>query len=92
VLTPAVMTILGELLEQRPAERFSLSAALAELVQRERYLALRITDRRVDLGARYGPFIAQLSLAMTGRDKTELLSQIVEALTLREEADAGPGR
>jgi len=92
VLTPAVMTILGELLDQRPAERLSLSAALAELVQRERYLAMRTTDRRVDLGAPYGPFIAQLLLAMTGRDKTEVLSQILEALILREEADAGPGQ
>ena len=92
VLTPAVMTILGELLDKNPSERFSLSAALAELVQREKYLAMRTTDRRVDLGARYGPFIAQLLLAITGQDKAELLMQIVEALALRGDSDVRPVR
>jgi UTP--glucose-1-phosphate uridylyltransferase len=88
VLTPTVMTILGELLDQHPSERVSLSAALAELVHRERYLAKKMTARRVDLGAPYGPFIAQLLLAMAGRDESEVLSQIVEAMSLREETRA----
>jgi UTP--glucose-1-phosphate uridylyltransferase len=88
VLTPTVMTILGELLDKKPFERISLSAALAELVHRERYLAKKMTARRVDLGAPYGPFIAQLLLAMTGKDKAELLSQIVEAMSMREETGA----
>jgi UTP--glucose-1-phosphate uridylyltransferase len=90
VLTPMVMTILGELLEQNPGERISLSGALAELVHREKYLAKKMTARRVDLGAPYGPFVAQLLLAMTGRDKTEVLSQIVEAMTIREAASVWP--
>jgi UTP--glucose-1-phosphate uridylyltransferase len=92
VLTPAVMTILGELLEQSSTERVSLSAALAELVHRERYLAKRMTARRVDLGAPYGPFIAQLLLAMTGKDKSDVLAQIVEAMASREEACVGQAR
>ncbi len=48
-----------------------------------------MTARRVDLGAPYGPFVAQLLLAMTGRDKTEVLSQIVEAMSIREAAGVG---
>ena len=88
VLTPMVMTILGELIAKNPGERVSLSAALAELVHRERYLAKKVTARRVDLGAPYGPFIAQLLLAMTGKDKTEVLAQIVEAMSAREETGA----
>jgi UTP--glucose-1-phosphate uridylyltransferase len=92
VLTPAVMTILGELLDKSPSERVSLSAALAELVHREKYLAKKMTARRVDLGAPYGAFMAQLLLAMTGQDKSELLSQIVEAMTLREETGVRLGR
>jgi UTP--glucose-1-phosphate uridylyltransferase len=92
VLTPAVMTILGELLDRSPAERVTLSDALAELVHRERYLGMKLTARRVDLGAPYGPFIAQLLLGITGRDGTELLSQIVEALTLRDASATGLSR
>jgi UTP--glucose-1-phosphate uridylyltransferase len=92
VLTPTVMTILGELLDKKPSERISLSAALAELVHRERYLAKKMTARRVDLGAPYGPFMAQLLLAMTGKDKAELLSQIVEAMSMREETGARQAR
>lgn len=88
VLTTMVMTILGELLARNPKERVSLSDALSELIHRERYLAMQMTARRVDLGAPYGPFIAQLLLAMTGQDKTEVLTQIVEAMSLREEPDA----
>ena len=53
---------------------------------------MRTTDRRVDLGARYGPFIAQLLLAITGQDKAELLMQIVEALALRGDSDVRPVR
>ncbi len=91
VLTPTAMTILGELLNEQPGARISLSAALAMLVQRERYLALKLSARRVDLGAPYGPFIAQLLLAMTGQDRFEVLSQIVEAMSLREETGTRVG-
>jgi UTP--glucose-1-phosphate uridylyltransferase len=73
VLTPAVMEILGS----SPA---SLSAALAELARREKYLALRETDRRYDLGERYGLLTAQLALALAGRDRAEVLARLVELL------------
>jgi UTP--glucose-1-phosphate uridylyltransferase len=92
VLTPTVMPILQELLDRCPPQRVTLSAALAELVHRERCLAMKMTARRVNLGARYGPFIAQLLLAMTGQDGRELLSQIVEAMTLREEPGVRQGQ
>ena len=89
VLTGMVMTILGELLTRWPAERVTLTDALAELVHRERYLAKKMRARRVDLGAPYGPFIAQLLLALTGQDKSEVLTQIVEAMSLHEELGVG---
>lgn len=82
VLTPLVMEILGS----SPA---SLSAALAELARREKYLALRETDRRYDLGARYGLLMAQLALALAGRDRAEVLSRLVELLAQREADAAG---
>jgi UTP--glucose-1-phosphate uridylyltransferase len=76
VLTPAVMDILGR-------GRVSLSEALAELCRREQYLAIEEHDRRYDIGARYGVFVAQLALAMNGRDRGEVLAQCLELLASR---------
>ena len=81
VLTPTVLDILGELLAS--GERVSLSAALAELPRRERYLALLETNRRYDLGDRYGLLTAQLALALSGRDREEVLSELLELLAQR---------
>ena len=76
VLTPAVMELLAK-------GASTLSAALAELARHEQYLALEDQGRRYDLGARYGLLVAQLALALSGRDRAEVLSQLVEAVALR---------
>jgi UTP--glucose-1-phosphate uridylyltransferase len=47
-------------------------------------LALELPDRRYDIGARYGILTAQLALALNGRDREEVLAQIVELLATRE--------
>lgn len=83
ILTPTVMELLGELLE-KAAGGVTLSAALAELARREKYLALRETDRRFDLGNRYGLLTAQLALALAGTDRAEVLARLVELLAQRE--------
>jgi UTP--glucose-1-phosphate uridylyltransferase len=87
VLTPAVMDLLGEVLaaEERP----TLSSALALLPRRERYLALCMSARRYDLGARYGLLQAQLALALAGRDRDEVLTQLIELLAQREASSDG---
>jgi UTP--glucose-1-phosphate uridylyltransferase len=77
VLTPAVMDALG----RNPA---SLSVALDELAHHEQYLALEEPDRRYDIGARYGLLNAQLALALAGRDRAEVLAQVLELLAIRE--------
>jgi UTP--glucose-1-phosphate uridylyltransferase len=85
VLTPTVI----ELLEKRiraAGERggVDLSGALAELATRERYLALEKLGWRYDVGVRYGLLRAQLALALSGRDREEVLAQMIELLaTLR---------
>ena len=89
VLTPAVMEILAGLLAEGAAG-VTLSAALAELARREKYLALRESDRRYDLGARYGLLTAQVALALAGRDRGEVLSRLLELLALR--AMDAPGK
>jgi UTP--glucose-1-phosphate uridylyltransferase len=86
VLTPTVMDLLGRLLAQEPTGSVTLSAALAELARLEQYLALEDTGKRYDLGARYGLLIAQLALALNGRERDEVLSHLLELLAEREMA------
>jgi len=85
VLTPAVMELLDQVLKDRAA-RPTLSAALGLLPRRERYLALSMSARRYDLGSRYGLLEAQLALALSGTDRDEILTRLVELLAEREAA------
>jgi len=88
VLTPAVMELLAEQLAQAgPDGRVTLSAALAQLAKRERYLACELQGRRFDIGLKYGLLTAQLALAIDGQDREEVLAGLVELLALR---GAGP--
>jgi UTP--glucose-1-phosphate uridylyltransferase len=61
----------------------TLSTILARLAIEEKYLALDSPGRRYDVGVRYGLLRAQLALALSGRDRVEALSQIVEALAIQ---------
>jgi len=81
VLTPAAMEILGRLLQNQRTAPFS--SALSELARHEQYLALETPNRRYDVGVKYGLLRAQLALALSGRDRAEVLSQLVEAVALR---------
>lgn len=85
VLTPAVFDILARLHAEQPERTLSLSEALAELATRDQYLAFEVQGRRYDIGARYGLLYAQVALALSGPERTEVLSGIIELL-----ADAGP--
>jgi UTP--glucose-1-phosphate uridylyltransferase len=79
VLTPRVMEILGN-------GAATLSAALSELARHEQYLALEDDGRRYDLGQRYGVLIAQLALAINGKDRAHVLAQMLELLADRDVA------
>lgn len=84
VLTPAVMDILGEQAAQNQAGRLlDLSAALAELARRERYLALEVAGQRHNTGLKYGLLAAQLALALDGVDRERILAQIIDLLAQR---------
>ena len=100
VLTPAVMDILAKQLAPRsrglgtestppasaftPGKKVTLSPALAELAKRERYLALERAWWRYDVGVKYGLLLAQLALALNGKDRSEVLVQLLELLAQRE--------
>ncbi len=85
VLTPGVMEILARQIEaaDRP-QQVTLSHALQELAQREQVLALEKQDWRYDLGARYGLMMAQMALALHGRDRDRVLTQLLELLASRQ--------
>lgn len=84
VLTPAVMDLLSELLASATGS-VPLTEALNRLAGRERYLALELRGRRYDIGVRYGLLIAQLALALEGKDREEVLSNLVELLATKPE-------
>jgi UTP--glucose-1-phosphate uridylyltransferase len=87
VLTPTLMTILGTQLEAlKSGDTLDLSAALDELARRERYLAMVNQGWRYDVGVKYGLLTAQLALGLSGCDRDEVLSQLVELLALRQTA------
>jgi len=89
VLTPIVMERLGEL-AAASRNGIALSSVLNFLASRERYLALELQGRRYDIGLKYGLLTAQLALALDGRDRDEVLSNLVEMLALKGEAPPAP--
>lgn len=78
VLTPAVMDLLGA--EMAAGRAASLSQTLAQLANRERYLACDLQGRRFDIGLKYGLLSAQLALALSGPARAEVLAGLVELL------------
>ena len=80
VFTPAVLDILAETAAGASPD---LSAALAELARRERYLALEVAGQRYNIGLKYGLLTAQLALSLDGVDREKILAQIVDLLAQR---------
>jgi UTP--glucose-1-phosphate uridylyltransferase len=61
----------------------TLSSALEELGRHEQYLALENLSRRYDIGSRYGLMLAQMALALTGRDRDDVIYQVLELVADR---------
>jgi UTP--glucose-1-phosphate uridylyltransferase len=78
VLTPAVMDLLGA--EMAAGQTAGLSQTLAQLANRERYLACELQGRRFDIGLKYGLLTAQLALALSSPARSEVLAGLVELL------------
>lgn len=82
VLTPVVLDILESIVERndRPV---ALSEALNELASRERFLACEIDGQRHNIGVKYGLLNTQLAFALSGVDRDQILSDMVELLASR---------
>jgi len=85
VLDGEIFSILDERRAAQPDKNLGLSPALHALAARRRYLALAVAGRRYDIGAPYGLLLAQLALSLAGRDRDQVLTQLVELLALRAE-------
>jgi UTP--glucose-1-phosphate uridylyltransferase len=83
VLTAGIMEILSAHRGKKGAGSLPLSPALSELASREKYLAYELEGRRYNLGVRFGLFSSQLALALAGKDREEILEQLVEVLATR---------
>jgi UTP--glucose-1-phosphate uridylyltransferase len=83
VLTPLVMELLEEQIAQAPAgTNIQLSPALDELANRQRYLALEIAGLRYNVGVKYGLLKSQLAIALSGKDRDNILTQLLELVAL----------
>ena len=81
VLTASVMDSLDEAVHQAAgAGGVQLSAALARAAASERYLAAELQGRRYDIGVKYGLLTAQLAISLSGPDRDEVLTQLIELL------------
>ncbi|MCJ7549402.1 MAG: sugar phosphate nucleotidyltransferase [Anaerolineae bacterium] len=84
VLTSTVMDILAVRVSEAAAQpgdsKVTLSEALAQLAAREKYLALQERALRYDVGVKYGLLTAQLALALNGRDRDQVLTNLVELM------------
>ena len=78
VFTSSFMDTMRELVAIRSGAH--LSDALSKVAEREMYLACELQGRRYDIGVTYGLFSAQLALALSGKDRDEILAHLIEML------------
>jgi len=87
VLTPAVMEAVEQLLANSTQPKPSLSDAASMLPARERYLAYQLQGNRYNIGIKYGLLIAQLAIGLSGRDRDQILTEMLDLVANRP-ADA----
>lgn len=87
VLTPVIMDILDEAVTAAGRRGgVQLSPALAKLAGRERYLALELAGARYNIGVKYGLLTTQLALALSGAERDEVLTQLLELVAKQKRA------
>lgn len=77
-LTRGVMDHLDEQVETLGNRRLELTDTLAHLAGSEKYLAMELEGQRFNLGERYGLLRCQLSLALAGPHRDEVLTDLIE--------------
>lgn len=78
ILTPTIMMLLEkEMQTAKPDSNIALSPALEELAKSERYLATEVDGGRYNIGVQYGLLKAQVALALSGKDRDEILTELL---------------
>lgn len=85
VLSPEILRLI-EQLSARSTTKPTLSDAANLLPSREKYLAHQLQGTRCNLGVRYGLLKAQLAIGLSGRDRDLILTELVDLLAHRAEA------
>jgi UTP--glucose-1-phosphate uridylyltransferase len=81
VLTPNIFDLLDASVQQlQPGEMANLSTALHQLAQTEKYLATELNGVRYNIGEKYGLLIAQLAIALSGGDRDQVLTELLELI------------
>jgi UTP--glucose-1-phosphate uridylyltransferase len=81
ILPAEIMTILERLIgEAQDPRKVSLSTALNELANSHRYLAFEVQGKRYNIGVQYGVLVAQMAIALSGKDRERVLTEMVELL------------
>jgi UTP--glucose-1-phosphate uridylyltransferase len=85
VLTPLAMDLLDHYVRANEgANSIQLSPVLDALAGREKYLAVETRGRRYPLDTRYGLLTTQMALALSGVDRDEVLTSLLEMLATRQ--------
>ena len=81
VLTPTVLTLLKQQLDLATAGQYiDLSTSLAELANREQYLAFEVDGSRHNISYKYGLLLAQLAISLGGDDRELILTELVNLM------------
>jgi len=81
VLTPTILQLLQQQLDQATSgESLDLSSSLAQLAQREQYLAFVVDGTRHNISYKYGLLLAQLAISLGGDDRDLILTELVSLL------------
>ena len=85
VLTPTVMELLKQEVENEENKNVQLSPSLAALAKRERYIASEIDGSRFNIGVKYGLLMSQLALALSGKDRDDILTELLDLVATKRE-------
>jgi UTP--glucose-1-phosphate uridylyltransferase len=80
VLAPTIFELLQEQLDNMAAGSINLSDSLNRLAHSGRYLASELDGVRYNIGEKYGLLIAQLAIALSGDDRDQVLTELIELL------------
>ncbi|MCS7465261.1 sugar phosphate nucleotidyltransferase [Stieleria sp. ICT_E10.1] len=92
VLTNDVIAALEQVVADQSVSKPTLSDALDVLRSRHKYMAYEVHGTRYNLGIPYGLLISQLAIALSGRDRDRILTELVDLLAQRNAAAVDGGR